>query len=241
MARHSRAVEGRELMPCVDSVSEGAGTGTPLPRRMMAFPIFNNVTIFCWHIHVYFLERNALSVSNALALRRDFVQNFFPAGAPRRACAAEVTTNETCLWDCYEDSVDCLNMHPTGPHTFGSWGASMPTSMYTTVRRRCIRATQSACRAAVKLCFCVYLQVVPWVFANKELYAGSIAGILLHPLTAARGADTIESRVRDHTWGIWSSTALPLDYDFLRHNVYDCSVCDPVSCRQACTPPPDEL
>ena len=28
----------------------------------MSFPIFNNVTIFCWHIHVYFLERNAQSV-----------------------------------------------------------------------------------------------------------------------------------------------------------------------------------
>jgi|EP00966_Prymnesium_polylepis_P041233 aromatic ring-cleaving dioxygenase len=182
---------------------------------MLGLPTFNNVTIFCWHIHVYFLERNDLSVQHALALRRDFVHNFFPAGAPRRACAAEVTTNETCLWDCYEDSRSCLNMHPTGPHTFGSWGASMPTSMYAAV--------------------------VPWVFANKELYAASIAGILLHPLTAARAADTIESRTRDHTWGLWSSTALPLDYDFLRHNVYDCSVCDPLSCRQACTPPPDEL
>ena len=148
---------------------------------------------------------------DALALRRDFISNFLPTDSPRRSCAAEVTTNETCLWDCYDDSTSCLNMHPTGPHTFGSWGASMPTS--------------------------AYASVIPWVFANNKRYP-SLAGMLLHPLTAARGEDTVESRARDHTWGIWSSTTLPLDYDFLQHNVYDCSVCDPVSCRQACPSPP---
>jgi aromatic ring-cleaving dioxygenase len=185
--------------------------------RSEMFPIFNNVTIFCWHIHVYFLERNAQSVNHALALRRDFIDNFFPPSVPQRSCAAEVTTNATCLWGCYDNSVECLNMHPTGPHTFGSWGASMPTSMYASV--------------------------LPRVFANKERYASTIAGILIHPLTAARGEDTVETRVRDHTWGIWGATALPLDYDFLRHNVYDCSVCDPVLCRQACppSPPPNPL
>ena len=56
----------------------------------------------------------------------------------------------------------------------------------------------------------------------------------MHPLTASRGADTRESRRLDHELGLWAGKVLPLDFDFLWHNVYDCSTCDPEFCTQAC-------
>ena len=81
----------------------------------------------------------------------------------------------------------------------------------------------------------MYNQVMPWVFANSQKYSRSIAGILLHPLTAPAGKDTRVSRARGHEWGLWAGPgAVPLDYEFLRHNVYDCSKCDPDFCTQAC-------
>ena len=71
---------------------------------------------------------------------------------------------------------------------------------------------------------------------DSEEGGGVLAGVLIHPLTAPRGEDTMLSRRRDHELGFWSGAqgVLPLDYDFLHHNVYDCSVCDPVWCTQAC-------
>ena len=122
-------------------------------------------TVYCWHIHVYFLERNEASTANALALRNDFISQFFarrlstePAST-FRPCTAEVN-DYLCLWGCYDNSKSCLNMVPTGPHTFGSWGASMPNSLYN--------------------------EVMPWLFVNKMRY-DNLAGLLLHPLTAPRG------------------------------------------------------
>ena len=190
--------------------------------------------IFCWHIHVYFLERNNRSTADALALHADFVSTFFlpnttaaapvtaarqpptrtlswprqqPQPQPRRRCEKEVN-DELCLWGCFDSDERCVNMLPTGPHTYGSWGVSIPNDQYN--------------------------QVMPWVFRNNVKYADSIAGILLHPLTADRGADTRLTRKRDHEWGLWAPGRLPLDYDFLDHNVYDCTTCDPELCSQAC-------
>ena len=60
-------------------------------------------TVYCWHIHVYFLERNEASTANALALRNDFISQFFarrlstePAST-FRPCTAEVN-DYLCLW-----------------------------------------------------------------------------------------------------------------------------------------------
>ena len=66
-------------------------------------------------------------------------------------------------------------MHPEGPHTFGSWGASMTNAQYNIV--------------------------IPWVLRQ---YTAPLAGILIHPLTAARGDDTIPTRRRDHEMGLWT-------------------------------------
>lgn len=175
-----------------------------------------NATIHCFHIHVYFLERNAKSTAHALALRDEFIQTFFAPGADddpatgrpgRRSCTAEVNEEFLCLWGSFDSAESSMNMKPVGPHTYGSWGASMPNDYYN--------------------------RVVPWVFASKQAYP-DLAGILLHPLTAPLARDTRLSRRRDHEWGIWTETTLPLDYDFLYHNVYDCDKCDPDLCTQAC-------
>jgi len=152
---------------------------------LAAEPItFNNVTIHCWHIHVYFLERNNASASHAIRLRSEFLKRFVAAGAP--TCEAEVTTDRTCVWPG-------INTHPTGPHTFGSWGASMPNDAYNSV--------------------------VPWVIASAQqprtepagggdltcqAQRGALAGVLVHPLTAPRGADTRASRRLDHELGLWA-------------------------------------
>ena len=184
---------------------------------------------------MYFLERNNRSTADALSLHADFVSTFFlpnttaapvtaaarqsptrtlswprqqpqPQQQPRRRCEKEVN-DELCLWGCFDSDERCVNMLPTGPHTYGSWGVSIPNDQYN--------------------------QVMPWVFRNNVKYADSIAGILLHPLTADRGADTRLTRKRDHEWGLWAPGRLPLDYDFLDHNVYDCTTCDPELCSCA--------
>jgi aromatic ring-cleaving dioxygenase len=184
-----------------------------LPAILSATPTVtvNNITIHCWHIHVYFMERNNASVDRALSLRADFLRRFVEADA--QPCAAEVTTDRICVWPG-------VNMQPTGPHTYGSWGASMPNDRYN--------------------------EVMPWVQAAAQqprrergndvcmAQHGALAGLLLHPLTAARGEDTRESRRLDHELGLWSVRVLPLDFDFLWHNVYDCDACDPEYCTQAC-------
>ena len=94
-----------------------------------------------------------------------------------------------------------------------------------------------------------YNRVMPWVIASAQqprtepaggadltcqAQRGALAGVLVHPLTASRGADTRESRRLDHELGVWAGKVLPLDFDFLWHNVYDCSTCDPEFCTQAC-------
>ena len=163
------------------------------------------LTIFCWHVHVYFLQRNVDSVNAALAIHSDFLKTFEVSAS---TCEAEVTEGDICVWGCQDNSTSCLNMVPEGPHTFGSVGFSMPNAKYN--------------------------DVIPWVFRTYEIFGSRIAGILIHPLTAPRGKDTIKSRRRDHTLGIWMPQRLPIDYDFLDHNEYDCSECDPANCTQAC-------
>ena len=170
------------------------------------FNAANLLQIFCWHVHVYFLQNNKASIDAALAIHADFVHRFEVSEIP---CAAEVTVNETCVWGCKTSSTECLNMSPQGPHTFGSVGFSMPNSEYNTI--------------------------VPWVFSAFEKFGDRVAGILIHPLTASRGEDTLISRRRDHELGLWIPERLPIDYDFLDHNIYDCSVCDMNNCTQACT------
>lgn len=165
------------------------------------------IPIYCWHVHIYFLERNAESTRQALASRSAFIDTFSDLVSSSE-CDAEVTTDALCLWNCQENSTECLNMRPTGPHTYGSWGASMTNAQYG--------------------------RVVPWVLRAKMAYP-ALAGILIHPLTAPRGGDTVHTRARDHRMGLWTRE-VPLDYDFLDHNVYDCSICDPDHCRQACPP-----
>ena len=110
----------------------------------------NLLQIFCWHVHVYFLQTNNASIDAALGIHSDFVSRFEVSDTP---CRAEVTLNETCMWGCKTSSVECLNMSPQGPHTFGSVGFSMSNSGYNTI--------------------------VPWVFSAFEKYGDRIAGILI--------------------------------------------------------------
>ena len=174
------------------------------------------VDIYCFHIHVYFMQGNKASTARALDLRRRFISRFLPEnGAP---CTHEVTVDRPCVWEH-------PNMVPAGPHTYGSWGASLPNSYYD--------------------------RVIPWVIQNQviinatgvdggknqvcEDQHGAIAGILVHPLTADRGKDTRESRKLDHQLVMWTGQGkLPLDFDFLYYNDYDCDTCDPNHCTQAC-------
>ena len=174
-------------------------------------PTVSNVTIHNWHIHIYFLERNNASVHRAISLRADFMRRFVIADAA--PCTAEVTIDRICLWPG-------VNMRPTGPHTYGSWGASMPNERYNLVMPWVMAAAQQRRR-----------ELGDNVCTNER---GALAGILVHPLTAARGEDTRESRRLDHELGLWSINVLPLDFDFLWHNVYDCDKCDPELCTQAC-------
>lgn len=163
--------------------------------------------IYCWHVHVYFLQSNNASTSAALALRDRFLAIF--AGTIARApCAAEVTLDAMCLWGCQtRGDAACMNLAPQGPHTLGSWGASMTDAQYN--------------------------DVLPWVLRAGRAAAPWIAGILVHPLTAPRANDTAATRRRDHEMGLWTRE-VPLDYGFLAHNRYDCDVCDPRTCTQAC-------
>ena len=151
------------------------------------------------------IHTQTYKTTKALGIHSDFVSRFEVSDTP---CRAEVTLNETCMWGCKTSSVECLNMSPQGPHTFGSVGFSMPNSEYNTI--------------------------VPWVFSAFEKYGDRIAGILIHPLTAPRGNDTLISRRKDHELGLWIPERLTIDYDFLNHNVYDCDVCDVNNCTQAC-------
>jgi hypothetical protein len=68
-------------------------TSSGLPH-LHSHSTFNGVTVYCWHFHIYFLERNEASTSNALALRTDFIAQFFERISPELAafqpCAAEV-------------------------------------------------------------------------------------------------------------------------------------------------------
>lgn len=198
-----------------------AAVDDPLPPPLE----FNGVQIYNYHIHVYFLQRNNASAARALSLREDFRRRFLAPGAA--ACAHEVNRDRACVWAG-------VNWEPEGPHTYGSWGASLTNTQYN--------------------------DVLPWVIANQQQQQaavadgnrtscggeqlcfpqrGALAGILVHPLTADRGVDTRASRRLDHQLGLWTGGTgfggvLPIDFDFLYHNVYDCSVCDPESCMQAC-------
>lgn len=172
---------------------------------MVGNPTTFLMNIFCWHIHVYFLQNNNASIDAALSIHQDFINRFSVSDVP---CEAEVTKNVTCVWGCKERDKKCLNMSPQGPHTFGSVGFSMPNSEYN--------------------------EIMPWVFQMFNIYGDRIAGMLIHPLTADREKDTLISRRRDHELGIWIPERLPIDYDFLDHNIYDCDVCDVNNCTQVC-------
>ena len=136
----------------------------------------NGVDIYCFHIHVYFMQNNKASVARALELRKRFITAFLPENS--KPCTHEVTVDRPCVWEH-------LNMLPAGPHTYGSWGASLPNDFYN--------------------------KIIPWITTNQAAgnstasgdqvcdgQHGTLAGILVHPLTADRGQDTRESRKRDH-------------------------------------------
>ena len=136
----------------------------------------NGVDIYCFHIHVYFMQNNKASVARALELRERFITAFLPENS--KPCTHEVTVDRPCVWEH-------PNMLPAGPHTYGSWGASLPNDFYN--------------------------KIIPWITANQAVgnsttsgdqvcdgQHGTLAGILVHPLTADRGQDTRESRKRDH-------------------------------------------
>eukprot|EP00940_MAST-03C_sp_MAST-3C-sp2_P003206 g3206.t1 len=163
--------------------------------------------IFCWHVHAYFMQTNQDSIGAALALHHDFLETFGDEISPL-PCEAEVNEDDICLWGCQRNTTECLNMIPQGPHTFGSVGFSIPNSHYN--------------------------HVVPWVFKAYALFGEDLAGVLIHPLTAEKGDDTLITRRRDHTLGMWIPNRLPIDYDFLDHNIYDCTACDAINCTQAC-------
>jgi aromatic ring-cleaving dioxygenase len=171
----------------------------------------------CFHVHVYFLQTSPKSVEAALRLRGDMIQSFsFDLSRP---CEAEVN-DFNCMWRCYDPVIGCLNMEAVGPHPVGSWAASLTPAEYG--------------------------RVIPWLWRQGNAL-DDLAGVLIHPLTAARGADDAASRRRDHELGFWRAggargaagglRVLPVNYDFLSTNVYDCDVCDRETCTQACLLP----
>ncbi len=162
-----------------------------------------------FHVHVYFNQREPNQIRTALNFRAKFLRKFDSHFDTSRPCTAEVN-DYVCMWKCYDNKPSCLNLDPTGPHLVGSFGVSFLPELYN--------------------------QVLPFLFEQYDLFADNLLSVMVHPLTASKGTDTPESRVRDHRLALWmgDSQVRSTDLYFLEHNKYGCTKCDREKCTQAC-------
>ena len=104
---------------CAAAITAGVGTENEgrVATHIGSDKHVDPFEIYCFHIHVYFIQSNNASVTRALELRQEFIEAYIPPGST--PCAKEVTRDRPCVWEG-------VNLKPVGPHAFASWGASLP-------------------------------------------------------------------------------------------------------------------